>query len=1497
MLHNNISTYLCNNIISVSIAHLVCDLVASMSQDLKLLRRLWCPLPSYDIRVTSSYRCYKHRRIKVPDNHYARTYVNTLNNLQVDTCRFSTYEQAPTLDPSAATISTFVDAIDPLEHFAISHLFQSKSVSDRTSSLHHELNRVKNILNNAETPSMRQSVYYHTLIPHSIVTAYNANDCHSMPIVIDTGASRSISPHRSDFITYEDYHGSLGTISHESAIVGKGKVKWDIIDQNGKSCVITTEAYYVPSATIRLYSPQFHFNEYCAGRLSVTHCGVDLYLPTANQSTSADSVSFPFNSMSLLPLMLPSDHPFFFNALFGSPVSVAHSCQQLLREVPLFESFDFLAPQQELLALINAERTSNLSSAQRELRLIHNKMGHIHMQRLQKFIHHNAPLDSQLSEGHLNPPIVFRSKFRTTRTCSVPLCRACAMSKGAKVPTGSQHVQNDPDREMRLLQNHLSPGDCVSCDHYVVDHRGRLYHTAGREREQDRYCGGTLFVDHASRKVFINHQSSLRAADTLLGKRLVEHQSHQYGVRIRRYHADNGTFASNEFQADCDAKAQHLTFSASNAHHQNGVAERYIGTITRLARAMLLHSALFWPGEHSLELWPMAMDYAVWIWNHLPMDDGLSPEEKFSGQKLPNHDHLRRAHVFGCPCYVLNPKLVAGGQIPKWDPRSRQGKFVGYSKQHSSSAGLILNPRSGYISTQFHVLYDDEFSSVSGCDDAQRLQLEDVDWASLIQRQGGSEQSYDEGDIDLVPDHLDDSWLTPDEINAKHNNVNNDPSQVIFRQPPAVVRNDPVDIIIINNQNNNEELLSVPSEIIVESSTPASSSSSSSHQTENISIDEARNEVVQERLNRTRSGRPVRPSSRFFNRDFVNFSTHDNAESFGNRRLRGFDIDSYQTNMLDWGNAVSYLMNESITPNGNARRFFAEMDVLQDPLSLELDDFPTFGFISKASADDNPRFEQAMNGPNAEGFWEAGAKEISTLQALNTWTQVKRQSWMNVISSTWAFKIKRFPDGLIRKLKARFCVRGDQQIEGVDFFDTFAPVVQWSTIRILLILSITLSLATKQVDYVSAFCQAPIADDVYIDLPRGWQTLNEMGIKENFKPGHVLKLNRGLYGLRQSPRNFFHYLKDNLEGVGFKQSMLDPCLFISDKVICVVYVDDCLFFSPCAADIDESLAAIKGRGMDLEVEDSVEGFLGISIKRESNENVGELITLTQTGLIDRIIIALGLDENSNGISTPAPEKPLPKDSEGDPHDLGFSYASVVGMAMYLCNNSRPDIAFAVHQCARYSFSPTRMHAEYVKKLGRYLLQTRDKGLILKPMPSGNIKIDCYVDADFAGLWNSEDNQDPHCVRSRTGYVICIGGSPIIWSSKLQSEIAMSTMEAEYIAMSTACRELLPLRNLFKEIAGALNVNESDIQSMHTTVWEDNVGAMTLANLELPRMTPRSKHIAVKYHWFRQHVSNDGGSDGGIVVKKIDTREQIADIFTKGLGPTIFTRLRAKLMGW
>jgi hypothetical protein len=394
-----------------------------------------------------------------------------------------------------------------------------------------------------------------------------------------------------------------------------------------------------------------------------------------------------------------------------------------------------------------------------------------------------------------------------------------------------------------------------------------------------------------------------------------------------------------------------------------------------------------------------------------------------------------------------------------------------------------------------------------------------------------------------------------------------------------------------------------------------------------------------------------------------------------------------------------------------------------------------------------------------------------------------------------------------------------------------------------------------------------------------------MGISNPFKEGHVLKLKRSLYGMVQSPRNFFRHLKGNLLSCGFSQSDHDPCLFISEKVICLVYVDDCLFFAKDQQDIDTAIQKIKNTGMDLNVEDDVAGFLGVLI----NRNDDGTITLSQTGLIDRVVDALGLS-SSNPKETPAPIESLGQDLQGSDYSKEYNYASVVGMMGYLCNNSRPDIAFAVSQCARYTHKPTEQHSKYLKHIGRYLKLTRDKGLILNPTTINEIQIDCYVDADFAGLWKQQDEADPHCVRSRAGHVIMVNGCPIIWKSKLLSEITLSTMESEYIAMSLAARALLPIQRIIKEVATTVDL-AVPMTNMHSTIWEDNNAALKLANLELPYMTNRSKHIAIKYHWFRAHVGKDW------VVKPIDTKVQIADIFTKGLPAETFKRLRYMLMGW
>jgi hypothetical protein len=183
----------------------------------------------------------------------------------------------------------------------------------------------------------------------------------------------------------------------------------------------------------------------------------------------------------------------------------------------------------------------------------------------------------------------------------------------------------------------------------------------------------------------------------------------------------------------------------------------------------------------------------------------------------------------------------------------------------------------------------------------------------------------------------------------------------------------------------------------------------------------------------------------------------------------------------------------------------------------------------------------------------------------------------------------------------------------------------------------------------------------------------------------------------------------------------------------------------------------------------------------------------------------------------------------------------------------------------------------VKRICKYLLDTKDKGIIFKPDKSRGLE--CHVDADFAGGWVSGEHSNPESVLSRTGYVISYAGCPIYWKSKLQSEIALSTTEAEYMALSMAMREVLPFLNLLDKISNILPIKE-DKSKFFCTVWEDNRSCIKVA--ESPKFTGHTKHIALKYHQFRQFVSNET-----LKIHPIDTLEHMSDIFTKLLDRTKF----------
>jgi hypothetical protein len=388
--------------------------------------------------------------------------------------------------------------------------------------------------------------------------------------------------------------------------------------------------------------------------------------------------------------------------------------------------------------------------------------------------------------------------------------------------------------------------------------------------------------------------------------------------------------------------------------------------------------------------------------------------------------------------------------------------------------------------------------------------------------------------------------------------------------------------------------------------------------------------------------------------------------------------------------------------------------------------------------------------------------------------------------------------------------------------------------------------------------------------------------------GKVLRLNKEIYGLRQSPRNWFLHLKDKFAQFGVRQIEYDACLFVSDRVICIVYVDDTLLFSPRQEYIDEMIVRFEASGLSMEEEDDVAGFMGVLIERRRDGT----ILMTQPGLTQRIVKALKIDHLPPKI-TPVKYGALGKDEDGEAAHGEYSYPSVIGMLGYLQGHSRSETTFDTSQCARFIHCTKRSHEEALERIGQYLKATGDKGLILHPKShKGLLDIDCYVDADIAGLWGYEDKQDPSCVKSCTGYVIFVADCPVLWVSRLQTNIATSTMEAEYNALSTAMRCVLPIKMLATETSENVGLTQEPINHFRTKIWEDNAGPLKLATLEPGGMTPISKWYGIKNHWLRSKLKPNC-----IAIIKIASAYQRADFLTKSLRREKFEANRKLTLGW
>ena len=461
-------------------------------------------------------------------------------------------------------------------------------------------------------------------------------------------------------------------------------------------------------------------------------------------------------------------------------------------------------------------------------------------------------------------------------------------------------------------------------------------------------------------------------------------------------------------------------------------------------------------------------------------------------------------------------------------------------------------------------------------------------------------------------------------------------------------------------------------------------------------------------------------------------------------------------------------------------------------------------------------------------------------------------------------------------------VHGGQQEHGIHYWDTYAPVVTWQIVRFFLILSTLLSWHSHQLDFVMAYPQGPAEMPLYMWLPQGYKH-NRMTRKT-----HALKLICNVYGQKQAGWVWNKYMDQHMCKIGFTPSKFDPRLYYRGSVVFLVYIDDCIVFGQDDRAIDRVVTDLCtcSQHFTVDDQDDIGDFWGIQVQKQDDGS----IRLTQPQLIESIIKDLHLQSRSNSKKTPAVTTHLlQKDTDGPEMTLDFHYRSVIGKLNFLEKSTRPDISMSIHQCAHFSESPKKSHAEAVKRIGHYLLSWRDKGLII--CPNRQWHFDCWVDADFAGNWHQKDAHiDPMTSKSRSGWIVRFVGAPITWASKMQTITALSTTEAEYIALSTSLREVIPMMGMLKEAREqGLQVNYLP-PKVHCTVSEDNSGALELARL--PKIRPRTKHINQSFHHFCEHVERQD-----VTIQATPTDDQLADILNKPLAEAAFIRHRKAIMGW
>ena len=1099
----------------------------------------------------------------------------------------------------------------------------------------------------------------------------------------------------------------------------------------------------------------------------------------------------------------------------------------------------------------------------------------------------------------------------------VPDCEVCWATKSQR-KSNKSNKRTSAKKKFEIVSSDLLESNVLSlkekCKWAVVyvDHYTRMKWVYGIRRKSDTYRTLQHFVD-----------TVVHPAGGSLGTMMTD---------------NGGEFLSEAYQEVMTTSKAYHRYSPPYTQSSNGIAERAIGSLTRMTRAMLKSAG------RPATWWLWAIKTAAYIHNRVPtkgldQEQNETPYERFYDKK-PDVGHIK---PFGAKMWML----FYNHQRHKFDDTSRETVFVGYPEEHDAQTyrGFDEVRRKVYTSRHVRFVHDlpvhtdkeddglamkpvevPKSNSISDSPSMASLDAEGESFEVLIlrperqresnERESNTSQAQDETQREIKTEQQTEQQTQQqaEQTDVQEHQQEEQQNHHMNEAQPGEKSEDTTQKAVAQAPQHQTQVRTFE-EISNSSSQSDSEQDEEDFKSfeEELGAEEGQEEETEEQLPRLRSDAK---------------RLDDMKERYGEKMEE--EVERFtQDDLTNRASAVSAL--EGVLPGGKPSisaveaeemiRGFVKQAVqhigncacyegrrLTQQAVNEMrngwkghNDLRRTGLCCSAFNSLDIRIpktrREALSGKDKQHWMRAEREEMESMLHNNVYSTIHKEDLpegTNICQSRFVYDVKTKADGTLEKYKVRWVAKGFSQKKGKDYWETFSPVVRMSSVRTLLSIATAHKLQVRQCDIKTAFLEADLREEIHVAPPEGAEV----------NPGVVYKLHKALYGLKQSSREFNLLLTSVLRDLGYRALKSDSCIMKKvtkrDKKLKVTlvgaYVDDLVI---TGNDNDEIEKLVQGLQNRFRVKDlgNLEQILGCHWERRAD---GTSI-FKQTKTIEDMIKRFRLNElppvATPGVAGEEISKDWCPEENSDEHkemnmkrggnvfyrttsemrveDMSYTtaYRAIVGSLLWIARCTRPDIMHTVCQLSRFMQNPGYQHMQRAKRAVQYLAGTRNRGIVWHPKgPDGKMsQVITYSDSSFADQENA---------KSTYGYLTCLNGGPVDYASKVQLDVAHSTCESEYVAMSKAIVSAVAMSELLTEM---------EIPQETVAVHCDNTAAIAISAEDKAHM--RTRAIKVRYHHIRDEVAAKLVS-----IHYLSTNEMPADLMTKSLARRPLEHLRDKITG-